>query len=124
VPSLVDDLVGAVGLVDVDDIDLFTLLDQHAALPPHLVGGATVVEARQRAFMRLRRAWTERPSSGIGFTSAMAAPADSRTATSVADLSMGDTPRTYWQEASGADWSAKAWFSALPELRYRKGPPS
>src|SRR5260370_24279793 len=59
VPSLVDDLVGAVGLVDVDDIDLFALFQKDAALPSDLVGRAAIVEARQRAFIRLPPAWTE-----------------------------------------------------------------
>jgi hypothetical protein len=52
-PPLVDDLVGAVGLVDIDDIDLFALLERDAALRFDLAGRAAIVEARQRAPVRL-----------------------------------------------------------------------
>src|SRR5665647_3578907 len=57
--AVVDDFIGAVGLVDVDDIDLLALPDEHATLPSALVGSAAIIEARQRAFMRLGPAWTE-----------------------------------------------------------------
>jgi hypothetical protein len=59
VPALVDDLVGAVGLVDIDDIDLFALLEGDAALPADLVGRAAIVEARQRAFVRFGPAFDD-----------------------------------------------------------------
>lgn len=63
-PSVVDNFIGVVGAVHVDDIDQLALLEQNAALPSDLVGGAAIVEARQRAIVRLRPALTELPIRG------------------------------------------------------------
>jgi hypothetical protein len=123
-PPVVDNFIGAVGLVHVNDIDLLALLEQDAALPSDLVGRAAIVEARERAFVRLRQAWTEPAIRGHRPHIGRRSRADSRATMMVPVLSMCCTPKAYLQADSGAGLSAKAWFSALPGLKYRKAPPS
>jgi hypothetical protein len=117
VPPAIDNLIGAVDLVHVNDIDPLALPQQDAALPPDLVGGTAIVEARQRASCASAQLGQNNPSSGIGLTSANAAVAASRAIMIVVILSICQVSKAYRQSDSGAGLSAKAWFSALPGLK-------
>jgi hypothetical protein len=123
-PPAIDDFIGAVGVVAVDDIDLFALLEQDATLPSHAVRRAAVVEACQRAFVRLRLAWTEQAVRGHRPHISQSGRRRQQSDKDRAGLEHVLHSQSLLQADSGAGASAKAWFSALPGLRYRNGPPS